>query len=66
MKDFEKRLQNKGYAANDEEKHLSEVKVSDRKASREPGCTQKNITEAPLMSYREGKSLKDAMVRAKL
>ena len=39
MKDFEKRLQNKGYAANDEEKHLSEVKVSDRKASREQGCT---------------------------
>ena len=28
-----KRLQNKGYAANDEEEHLSEVKFSDRKAS---------------------------------
>ena len=39
MKDFEKRLQNKGYAANAEEKHLSEVKFSDRKASREQGCT---------------------------
>ena len=32
MKSFEKRLQNRGYPTNVLEKHLSEVKFSDRKA----------------------------------
>ena len=35
MKSFEKRLQNRGYPTNVLEKHLSEVKFSDRKASLE-------------------------------
>ena len=33
MKNFEKRLLNRGYSASVVEKHLSEVKLSDRKAS---------------------------------
>ena len=33
MKNFEKRLLNRGYSAGVVEKHLSEVKLSDRKAS---------------------------------
>ena len=33
MKNFEKRLLNRGYSASVVEKHLSEVKFSDRKAS---------------------------------
>ena len=103
MKNVEKRLLYRGYSAIVVEKHFSEVKFSDRKASLKqknrdarrrilPFVTQYHpalpnlktllmrkwhliqnqpqvreiFTEAPIISYRKRKSLKDILVRAKL
>ena len=50
MKNFERRLQNRGYPANVVEKHLSEVKFTDRKASLEQRNNNARKTILPFVT----------------